>query len=318
MPPKGSKRAPQSSPRPKPPPPPPFTSAPSSLTPFLDTLNENHIYIAHIDTHPAAYKKRIFTIPVVLNAFFALLLFLRAYFAVPKYASLFKSTLGFSSQDAVDTEKAAWKALAWIVVKRGVMFLFDFLLIRIVGSWPWSFFIEGLPVRGEENPCSWRWKLGFREKEIVVRMSRRWGREELLNGEKEKKGGESPFWRTRVLPACQEEWIRAKTGYLMMGKEWDLDFGPMVRLQRAIDSSVVREADVDGLVIGWWDSEGKGEGEWVVWKFREAMQEAEEVARDQYGMTEEEGNRQMGRLRVSCLVLLNACCNLTGMLPLRG
>ncbi|KAF2096968.1 hypothetical protein NA57DRAFT_57579 [Rhizodiscina lignyota] len=294
MAPKASKRAPPStSASTKSSAPPPFTSAPSSLAPFLSGLNRNHIYITHIDTFPAAYKRRIFYIPVILNAVFALLVLLRIYFAIPKYASILLGTFGYESQDAVDIEKSSWGTLAWIVIGRVAMFMFDFVLIRFVGSWPWSFFIDGLLGEDEENPCTWRWKLGFRDREPVMRISRSWGKEELFGGV--KKGGESPFFRTKIMPAVHEEWVKSKTGYLMMGKEWDLEFGGMVQLQKMIDAKDIGEADIDGLALGWWGQEDKSDGQWVAWKFREAMESDEE--RDEYGMTEEEGQRQMSRLR---------------------
>ena len=89
------------------------------------------------------------------------------------------------------------------------MFMFDFILFRFVGPWPLSFFFE-MP----GNPILWRYHVGFRDQEVYVRESRGWGTEDLLGaaeGSSGKAGSESPFFKTRILPAVDIHRLRAKS-----------------------------------------------------------------------------------------------------------
>lgn len=166
----------------------------------------------------------------------------------------------------------------------------DWLLLRIVGSWPYTFFFEG-----PDNACTWRWRCGFKEREVVVRVSRRWGAEDLLQGN--KKGEESPYWRTKVLPAVNPEWIKAKTGYLMMGRDWDLDFPAMVVAQRGVNESKLKEDDLDEVVLSWYRP-NEDAGQWVAWNFKDKRSVPITASpKDEYGQTEEEGAKQMVMVR---------------------
>lgn len=237
-------------------PPPPFSRAPD-LEPFLSTLNPEHVYITHIDTHPAYFKKRIFTIPLLLNAGIVALLAWRAYVALPTYWHMLMAALGNQTAFSVARASATWGQLAWIAVKRAAMFLVDYVLVMVVGTWPLTFFAE-MP----GNPCSWRWRVGFREREIYVRESRGWGAAELLGEEVERKGEENPFFKTRVLPAIEKRFVREKTGYVMVNESWDLDFDAMVRAHAAVDKGEIAEGAFEKSV---WVFGGEGVG-WCVWE----------------------------------------------------
>lgn len=272
-------------------PPSPFEVAPSTLQPLLAVLDRRSIYITHVDSFPRLYKRRIFLIPIVLNLIFAVLIALRVYYAVPKYLSILSAMLGLGGDEAVDMKTSSWRKLFGLVASRGIMIGGDWLLLRVVGSWPYTFFLEG-----PDNACTWRWKCGFKEKEVVVRQSRRWGTEELLQGS--KRGDESAFWRTKILPAVDPEWMAAKTGYLMMGRDWDLDFEAMVVAQQAVDKSQIKEVELAGRVFAW-DGPIEGDGQWVSWRFQESSEKSSTAAsaRDEYGQTEEEGAQQMVMVR---------------------
>lgn len=248
-------------------PPPPFTTAQPTLTPFLEILDKEHVYITHIDRFPADFKKRIFTVPILLNLSIAILLAWRIYAAVPVYLGLITHMLGYTTAESIDTTTRTTSELLWIVLKRSGMFMFDFLLFRFIGPWPISFFLEA-----PANPCLWRWRIGFRHTEIAVRQSRGWGAEELLEGV--KVGEDSPFFTTRILPAIERGYMRAKTAYLMMDKNWDLDFGAMISAHYLVDkekTATLKDFEksvlVHSPVYGWLV--------WHVWKLDEQGEEEE-------------------------------------------
>jgi hypothetical protein len=245
-------------------PPPPFTKLPPALQGFVDTLNPAHVYIVHVDRFPAAFKKRIFAVPVVLNVVIAALLIWRMYAIIPTYLAIFTSVIGLDSPATVDTASRTKSQLAWILFKRVTMFMIDFVLGRFILPWPITFFLEA-----PANPCFWRIKVGFHDNEVAVRMSRDWGADELLEGV--KTGGDSPFFTTRILPAIERSYMRQKTAYLMMGKDWDLDFGAMVQAHRLIDDKKNSLADFEKSVLAHSDNYG-----WLYWPVHKLDEEGQD------------------------------------------
>ncbi|KAI5360592.1 hypothetical protein Slin14017_G087670 [Septoria linicola] len=232
----------------------PFLRAPSSLAPFLERLDPAKVHITHIDRTKQSVKKNIFLIPVLLNSTIALLLLWRLYHAVPKYYTLLQTLLGYVTSATVDTTSTTRKQQIWILLKRTLMMAFDFILFRFVGPWPLTFFFEQ-----PANPCSYRWSLGFKDNEIVVRVSRNWTTSDLMQGV--RQGEENAFFKTRILPAINPEEMR-KTGYLMMNESWDLEFELMSDAHTLVKQKQLREEDVDKVVFA--HLEGHG---WVVWKW---------------------------------------------------
>ncbi|KAK4620858.1 uncharacterized protein CLAFUR5_10349 [Fulvia fulva] len=232
----------------------PFTKAPSSLEPLLQRFDPKLVHITHIDRQPADYKKSIFLIPVLLNTTITALLLWRLYVAVPKYFTLAQTLLGYYTPLTVDTTSTTRKQQIGILLRRTLMFLLDFLLFRFVGPWPLTFFLER-----PSNPVHYRWKLGFRKDEIIVRVSRGWGTEDLMQGV--KQGEENPFFKTRVLPAISRE-VMGKTGYLMMDKSWDLDFEVMLDSHELVKREDVKSKELDKVVFAFLEGAG-----WVQWKW---------------------------------------------------
>lgn len=237
----------------------PFLPVPAFLNPFLSTLDKSSVYITHIDRHPAFFKKQIFCVPVALNVTITLLLLWRAYIVIPYYFGILLFVLGDSSTEtSLDGKSISKKEMAWFIGERGVKFFLDYLLITIVAKWPYTFFME-FP----HNPVSWRWTTGFRDEEIVVRISRKWDGGDLVSGV--KRGGESPFFKTRILPALDGEFM-LKTGYVMMNDSWDLDFGAMVEATTLIERQELKLEDLDRRVFVWVPARsGPGDSQWAVW-----------------------------------------------------
>ena len=241
----------------------PFTKAHDSLEPFLNQLEESKVYITHIDRHPREYKQQIFLIPVLLNTAIAALLAWRVYVAAPQYLALTQTFAGYASSATVDTTTTTRKEQTWIVLRRGLMFIADYLVFRFVGTWPLTFFLEQ-----PANPVTWRWKLGFQGKEVVVRVSRGWGREELMKGV--KQGEENPFFKTRILPAIERVFMQ-KTGYLMMGSSWDLEFELMLDAHTLVRQDKVGMEELDKLVVVHQDGTG-----WLAWRWETGKDVIEE------------------------------------------
>ena len=108
-----------------------------------------------------------------------------------------------------------------------------------MGGWPWEFFVGRK--REMKGPVGWRLKVPFEKEEVVVRRSRRWDRALLVSegemgeglktwassGEEVERDGDGVM-KERIMPAVTPAWLRRKTGYAMLDKDWDLDFDAMV------------------------------------------------------------------------------------------
>nr|POF04156.1 hypothetical protein CFP56_21911 [Quercus suber] len=232
----------------------PFTPAAANLNPLLERLDPALVYITHIDRFAIAAKQHIFLIPVLLNGSIALLLLWRFWAAFPTYVAIAQTVLGYASPATVDPVQTTLREQIWVLLRRTLMFAGDFVLFRFIGVWPLTFFAEQ-----PANPVSWRWRLGFQEKEVIVRESRGWGAKDLLAGV--RKGEDNAFFKTRILPAISREGM-AKTGYLMMDRSWDLDFEVMIDAHRLVSYGTLNVEELDKIVLA--HIEGVG---WVMWKW---------------------------------------------------
>ncbi|KAH7380105.1 hypothetical protein BKA66DRAFT_420180 [Pyrenochaeta sp. MPI-SDFR-AT-0127] len=273
MPPKSSQRALKSSKKPIPP---PFSPAPAELSQLLSTFDPSCVYVIHTDVHPAWFKKRIFAVPVLLNLVIALILLWRAYVILPYYWAILMSVMGNQNETTIYYAKTTWKQLVWRVGKRMLGFMVDWILFRVVGPWPWGFFMES-----PGNPVSWRWTVGFRDEEVYVRMSREWGAKDLLGaaeGSSGKAGKESPFFKTRILPAVDANRLREKTGYLLMDGDFDLDFYGMIAATQLLDKKDIRKEHLRKSVFVFVGEENSGQ--WAVWDCSKLDEGSETEARN--------------------------------------
>jgi len=147
----------------------PFSFPPPHLEPFYSTLDRNHVYITHVDSQPYTLKRRVFIVPVLMNIAFAGLLLWRLYVAIPTYFAIFIAALGHHSEHKVDIQGTSWNGLMTVIMNRAFLFFMDWSLAKFVLPWPLDFFF-GSP----SNPVGWRRNVGFRGKEIIVRVSRKW------------------------------------------------------------------------------------------------------------------------------------------------
>ena len=278
MPPKSKQRGVKPSTTPKKAIPAPFTAAPAELDTLLSTFDPTSVYISHVDSHPAWFKRRIFFVPVLLNATIVALLAWRAYTIGPHYWAIALSVMGNHNDTTIYWTGTTWGQLVWGVVKRMAMFMFDFILFRFIAPWPFTFFVEQ-----PGNPVSWRWNIGFRDQEVYVRVSRGWGAKDLL-GEAEggsgKAGEESPFFKTRILPAVDKTRLREKTGYMLMDENFDLDFFGMVAATQLVDRKDITLDHLRKSVFVYVGDQEGDNGRWAVWDLAKVDEGSETEARD--------------------------------------
>lgn len=203
-------------------PPIPFVKAPSALKSFLEELSPNEIYLIHIDKEQPDFKKQLFILPIILNTAIVLLIAYRVYHGFYTYPEMISSVLGLSSP-SVDVSSQPLQDSMVMLVKRVFMLALDYSLITFFSGWPIRFIL---------GPVYWRRKIGFRQREVVVRKSRtpwssRLKRNRWIYDDEE-------VISDVITPAVAPQRIM-KSGYLLIDANWDLDYNAMVRAHGLID-----------------------------------------------------------------------------------
>ncbi|TQS35318.1 hypothetical protein Golomagni_04266 [Golovinomyces magnicellulatus] len=214
-------------------PPASYRKASTCLSPFLTGLNKSHIYITHIDNQPREFKRKIFSVPLILNISIVLLLIWRIRTIGPWYLEISQFIWARSLDSSVDTAQRSFQDLFFEVLLRARVFLTDFILFVFVWSWPREFFAGS----SHGNPVSWRLGVGFRDKEIVVRKSRAWyislGHLNDVDPDTEKHMNDN------IKKAIDPIWLNERTGYLMLNKHWDLDWKAMCTATELVDKKTI-------------------------------------------------------------------------------
>lgn len=212
-------------------PPAPFKSPPDVLKPLIETLDEGHVYVLHVDSKPSDLKRKVFIVPVLMNIAIAGLFVWRMYAMLPWYLLVFTSTLGYANETTMIAAEMEWGELIPEVAWRTGQFMLDFLLYIFLWPWPVEFAFGW----EHSNPVQWRWSAGFRDKEVVARRSRSWDKaiKDVVNDEKSKK-----IFLSYVEPATSTMLLQEKTGYLLMNREWNLDWGVMIDAMTMVDKKM--------------------------------------------------------------------------------
>lgn len=233
----------------------PFVSPSSDLvSTFLSTLDSAHIYIFHVDTTPSTLKHRVFLVPVCMNILTVLGLAIRAYYALPVYGALLLATFGHQSEARVETSD--YSALLGITAGRTMLFLTDYMLFAIVGSWPWNF-VFGNEANRYGSPVKWRRNVRFQDKEIIVRSSRKWDMSLVPNWTLD----DELTVKHKIMPAVQKDYL-AKSGYLLMDKNWELDFAAMVDAHMVVKEEKLKFDDFDKAVAVYHQPTKS----WMIWQ----------------------------------------------------
>jgi hypothetical protein len=236
----------------------PFIKA-SKLEPLLCKLDKSHVYITHIDSKPRDFKQKIFMVPVLMNVVIVGLLLWRIKTIGPFYMQICFSLMGNHNEMTIDITRTPINDIAKEILRRTMSFVLDLLLYVFIWPWPRDFFAG----RAIGNPIAWRFGVGFRDKEIIVRRSRRW---DLTLGDIIEEGEGQDHLFEIVKRAVDPMWMSEKTGYLMLNKEWDLDWRLMVIATKLVDKEKLALEDFKTTVIvhneqfGWMFIELAGAG----------------------------------------------------------
>lgn len=258
-------------------PPTPFQYAPATIRPFLSTLPTDHFYLVHIDRTEPSLKKRVFIVPIIMNLVITLGLCLRIYYAAPAYFEQIITIFGYDTSYKVDTSKANAGQLMNLVTTRTMLLMVDYFIFVIIGSWPREFVFGSQALRFV-GPVDWRRTLGFRDTEIVVRRGRKWDTPLLAADTPDKvktwQVDEELTIRVKVDSAMRKPYL-AKTGYLLLDKDWDLDFKAMLDAHRLVESGAVQLQDLQDLALVFYQNQ------WLVWRVHEEpVLTAQEAAQD--------------------------------------
>jgi hypothetical protein len=221
----------------------PFTRPSTKLDEFLPKLLKQHVYITHIDTKPKDFKKKIFMVPVLMNVLIVAGLIWRIRTVGPYYMKICFSLMGKFNETTVDSHNVPLQDSFWEILRRAGTFMIDLLVYVFIWPWPRAFFAG----RRIGNPISWRLAVRFRDKEIVVRRSRKW---DLMIGnvlDEESEG--SRLMMENVGRAVDPMWMNEKTGYLMLNKEWDLDWKAMIQATKLVDSKKISLEDFRTTIL---------------------------------------------------------------------
>ncbi|KXJ89255.1 hypothetical protein Micbo1qcDRAFT_165317 [Microdochium bolleyi] len=219
-----------------------FQRPPADLKPFLDLLSEKHVYIAHIDNQPAEFKRKIFAVPVLMNLAVSILFLWRVWYIAPWYLKLLASVLDLPNELTLNIYDMEWNELLMEIARRTFTFALDFMLSMFLWPWPVEFFLK-LP---GGNPVMWRYNIGFRDREIIVRRSRSWDR---ALGDVVKDLNSRGLLNMHVGTATSPVLLNEKTGYLLINAEWELDWNAMVDATSLLDQKLVKFLSFDTVVL---------------------------------------------------------------------
>jgi hypothetical protein len=223
-------------------PPAPFKRTPESLSPFLSKLDPKHIYITHLDLKPADFKRKIFLVPVLMNLTIIGLIVWRIRSIWPFYLNILFTMVGRRNEMTIDTENTPFNEVVQEIIRRAVVFMFDLFLYVFIWPWPRDFFAG----RKIGNPVTWRFIVGFSDKEIIVRRSRRW--DETIGNPVEEGSGQDEIMSI-IKKAVDPVWMSGRTGYLMLNKEWDLDWKAMVAATKLADKGTLPFEDFRTTIL---------------------------------------------------------------------
>ncbi|KAL4978228.1 hypothetical protein BDW66DRAFT_130575 [Aspergillus desertorum] len=230
---------------------PPFMLAPECLAPFLKLLSPREVYLIHIDSSAVDLKKQAFVISAITNVLIIALIAYRVYVGRTMYPELLATVFGLTDSTNLDTSSLSFTELATLILRRALPVLFDYFLV--VTFLPWLLqFCSG--------PFQWRRRIGFRNAEIIVRRS-----QPSLSATLDRNCWirEDEEMRDKIVAAVTPDRL-AKTGYLLVDADWDLEYEAMIKAHELTDSTNPNSLPLDEFrtaVLVNTDSEG-----WIIWR----------------------------------------------------
>ncbi|RYC55516.1 hypothetical protein CHU98_g10697, partial [Xylaria longipes] len=106
-------------------PPAPYKRPPEVLQPIIDTFDEKHVYIMHVDSKPRDFKRKVFMVPVLMNIGIVALFAWRVYYISPYYLNLVTSALGYWNETTMFVDEMSWEEILPEVGRRALTFMLD-------------------------------------------------------------------------------------------------------------------------------------------------------------------------------------------------
>jgi hypothetical protein len=150
--------------------------------------------------------------------------------------------MGRTNELTIDTKNLPLIDSIREILRRAMIFMCDLLIYVFIWPWPRDF----LAGRAHGNPVTWRFILGFSDKEIIVRRSKKWDR---TIGDPIEEGSGQDEMLGIIKKAVDPVWMSDKTGYLMLNKEWDLDWKTMVVATKLVDKDTLTFADFKTTIL---------------------------------------------------------------------
>lgn len=242
----------------------PFRPVTPELQPFADTLPTDHFYVVHIDRTPPSAKTQALLVPSLLNAIILAGLCVRAYYAAPQYLGLVLTVFQQDTDYAIDPYVSSTKEILSMIISRTLLLITDYVLFWFIGSWPREF-IAGSIVNRYVGPASWKWEVGVREEEVIVRRGRRWDTGMLASAKGRPRAWDVPDELTikvKVEAAMRKSYT-SRTGLSLLDKDWDLDYKGMIDAHRLLEDGRVRIMDLDEIALVYYQDR------WIFWSIHE-------------------------------------------------
>ena len=164
------------------------------------------------------------------NTFLVVIMLYRIWTVVPYY---------FAMASGVSTWTSAQLTLP-IIMERFFNFALDYFLYAIVLPWPKEFLVgrkEDITKTRYASAVTWRIAVPFQDTEVTVRKSRSWDEKVFTPGmdivSDNTIGTEREIFDEEVRVATSSDYMggamggKARTGYALMDKAWDLDWEAM-------------------------------------------------------------------------------------------
>lgn len=133
---------------------------------------------------------------------------------------------------------------------------------------------------------------------MMHRMSKQWGAKDFWDACKTIRGREvTPDNRIllqRIMPAIDSGWMKERTGFMMMNRDYDLDLAAMLDAEQMIEKGDAKYEDFAKTVFIYLEGAG-----WCMWRVDEQMTRSA----SQPDAEEQEARRRMELFRERVMVL---------------
>lgn len=177
----------------------------------------------HIDSTSTELKQRAFNFSVFVNVLIAAVIAWRLYTGLHFYPAMLATFFGISSATVVNTSVTPVHSTLRIILQRTANMVFDYLLLTVLLPWP---------VRFINGPVRWRRAIGgFRDREVIVRKSKRSWSKDLVRDKWIRDDQEA---RDRINAAVMPDQL-AKTGFMLIDASWNLNYDATIHAQQMVD-----------------------------------------------------------------------------------